>query len=306
LTGLVIKSTGSWYSVLDEKTLQINYCKLRGKFKMKGTKFTNPIAVGDIVDFALEADNTGVISNIHDRKNYIVRKSTNLSKHAHIIAANLDQAVLIATIAFPRTTAGFIDRFLATAEAYSIPSCIVFNKKDLYNKEHHEKYMELQSIYEPLGYKCYLISVYDKSSVDELNSLLKDKVSLMAGHSGVGKSTIINTIESGLNLKTGEISSAHNKGKHTTTFAEMFQLSAGGFIIDTPGIKEFGLSDVEPWEVAHYFPEMRALFNECKFDNCTHNHEPGCKVIEELKKGNISISRYSSYLSMLFGDDNRG
>jgi ribosome biogenesis GTPase / thiamine phosphate phosphatase len=306
LTGLVIKSTGSWYSVLDEKTLQINYCKLRGKFKMKGTKFTNPIAVGDIVDFALEADNTGVISNIHDRKNYIVRKSTNLSKHAHIIAANLDQAVLIATIAFPRTTAGFIDRFLATAEAYSIPSCIVFNKKDLYNKEHHEKYMELQSIYEPLGYKCYLISVYDKSSVDELNSLLKDKVSLMAGHSGVGKSTIINTIESGLNLKTGEISSAHNKGKHTTTFAEMFQLSAGGFIIDTPGIKEFGLSDVEPWEVAHYFPEMRALFNECKFDNCTHNHEPGCKVIEELKKGNISISRYSSYISMLYGDDNRG
>jgi ribosome biogenesis GTPase / thiamine phosphate phosphatase len=306
LTGLVIKSTGSWYSVLDEKTLQINYCKLRGKFKMKGTKFTNPIAVGDIVDFALEADNTGVISNIHDRKNYIVRKSTNLSKHAHIIAANLDQAVLIATIAFPRTTAGFIDRFLATAEAYSIPSCIVFNKKDLYKKEHHEKYMELQSIYEPLGYKCYLISVYDKSSVDELNSLLKDKVSLMAGHSGVGKSTIINTIESGLNLKIGEISSAHNKGKHTTTFAEMFQLSAGGFIIDTPGIKEFGLSDVEPWEVAHYFPEMRALFNECKFDNCTHDHEPGCKVLEELKKGNISISRYSSYLSMLFGDDNRG
>ncbi len=306
MTGIVIKSTGSWYSVMQNVSLIVTQCKLRGKFKFKATKFTNPIAVGDVVDYTIGSDKTGIIINIHDRKNYIVRKSIKLSKQAHVIAANIDQAVLIATIALPRTTTGFIDRFLATAEAYSIPSVIVFNKSDLYGDEEIEKFNELKSIYEPIGYKCYLVSALEKTKLDDFSSLLNDKTSLLAGHSGVGKSTLINTIEPRLNLKTGDISLAHFKGKHTTTFAEMFVLSNGGFIIDTPGIKEFGLSDVEPWEVAHYFPEMRALFNECRFDNCTHDHEPGCKVIEELEKGNISLSRYSSYISMLYGDDNRG
>ena len=309
MTGIVIKSTGSWYTVMNESSLQITNCKLRGKFKHKSSRFTNPLAVGDRVEYTVmdDKDNTsGLITEIYDRKNYIVRKSTKLSKQVHVIAANLDQAILIATIAMPRTTTGFIDRFLATAEAYSIPASIVFNKSDLYEEFELNKYEELKAIYEPIGYKCILTSAMKNDSTDEFTELLKGKTSLLAGHSGVGKSTLINAIEPGLNLKTGIISIAHLKGKHTTTFAEMFKLSFGGFIIDTPGIKEFGLSDVEPWEVAHYFPEMRALFNECRFDNCTHDHEPGCKVLQELEKGNISISRYSSYISMLYGDNNRG
>ncbi len=303
LKGTVIKSTGSWYSVMDSKSYRLINCKLRGKFKKHASKFTNPVAVGDIVDYDVNDDKTGVITYIHDRKNYIVRKSTKLSKQAHVIAANIDQAILIATIVLPRTTTGFIDRFLATAEAYSIPAVLLFNKSDLYEKEEMEVFNELKEIYESIGYKCYLISALKKENLNSLNKLLKDRSSLLAGHSGVGKSTIINAIEPELNLKTREISLTHLKGKHTTTFAEMFKLSIGGFIIDTPGIKEFGLSDVEAWEVSHYFPEIRELFNECRFDNCTHDHEPGCKVLEELEKGNISISRYSSYISMLYDEE---
>lgn len=272
---------------------------------MEGLRSTNPIAVGDHVEFILQGDD-GIITGILSRKNYIIRKSTNLSHKTQIIAANIDQALLIATLHEPRTSTGFIDRFLVTAEAYSIPAQIIFNKTDIYDVAEMKLLDELIAIYEPLGYPCHKVSAQEKTNLEVIKQLLRDKVSLVSGHSGVGKSTLINAIEPGLQLKTGEISQVHLKGKHTTTFAEMFKLSDNGFIIDTPGIKEFGLVDFEPWELCHYFPEMRQLFNQCKFDNCTHMHEPGCEVKKNLEAGNISISRYSNYLNMLTGEDNRG
>lgn len=304
MKGIIIKSTGSWYSVLDQAGKQYD-CRLRGKFKMEGLRSTNPIAVGDHVEFILQGDD-GIITGILSRKNYIIRKSTNLSHKTQIIAANIDQALLIATLHEPRTSTGFIDRFLVTAEAYSIPAQIIFNKTDIYDVAEMKLLDELIAIYEPLGYPCHKVSAQEKTNLEVIKQLLRDKVSLVSGHSGVGKSTLINAIEPGLQLKTGEISQVHLKGKHTTTFAEMFKLSDNGFIIDTPGIKEFGLVDFEPWELCHYFPEMRQLFNQCKFDNCTHMHEPGCEVKKNLEAGNISISRYSNYLNMLTGEDNRG
>jgi ribosome biogenesis GTPase len=304
MKGVVIKSTGSWYSVLSGKGTTIE-CRIKGVFRIKGIKTTNPIAVGDNVEFDLEADGRGVIHAIEDRRNYIIRKSINLSKQSHIIAANIDQALLIVTLAFPRTSPGFIDRFLLTAEAYHIPVNIIFNKLDLFekNEDQMKELNDFISIYEKIGYKCFKVSAIKNKDVELIKNLTKDKTTLVAGHSGVGKSTLVNAMDSDLNLKTGEISDVHNKGKHTTTFAEMHPLSYGGFIIDTPGIKELGLVDMEKEEISDYFPEMRALRNDCKFNNCLHLNEPKCAVIEAVKKGEIAASRYSSYIGIMSGEE---
>jgi ribosome biogenesis GTPase len=273
---------------------------------MAGVKSTNPLAVGDKVEFQIDpGQETATIFGISDRRNYIIRKATNLSKQTHIIAANMDQAMVIATLAEPRTSTGFIDRFLVTCEAYSIPAIIVFNKSDLYNEESTEYLEQLTKMYRDTGYQTLIVSATQKENLEVFENMLRGKTTLLAGHSGVGKSTLVNAIEPGLDLKVQTISQAHLKGRHTTTFAEMFQLSRGGFIIDTPGIKEFGLVDFEPWDLSHYFPEMRALFNQCRFDNCTHHNEPGCKVKEAVENGEISILRYSNYLNMLLGEDRR-
>jgi len=303
LKGIVIKSTGSWYSVLGTDN-QAYACRLKGKFKIKGIKNTNPIAVGDNVGFELEPDsNLGVINHIEARKNYIIRKSTRLSKQTQIIASNLDLAIVVATIAEPRTSTGFIDRFLATAEAYNIPAAIVFNKFDIYGPEQLDFLQELKDIYTPLGYQCLALSAETGFAMEQLNEMINGKTSLFAGHSGVGKSTLINKLIPGLNLKTQNISSYHQKGIHTTTFAEMFDVGNNTFIIDTPGIKEFGLVEFDPAEISHFFPEMRALFNQCRFDNCTHIHEPGCAVLEAVTNQAISPSRYLNYVGMVLPEE---
>jgi ribosome biogenesis GTPase len=278
-----------------------NYeCRLKGKFKIKGISSTNPLSVGDIVHFELPGDKSiGLIREIEDRKNYIVRKSTKLSKRQHIIACNIDQAICIVTLAFPRTSTGFIDRFLVTAEEYHIPAFIVFNKIDIYPDECFDHLNELKELYEKLGYGCIITSAISKQGLDDFRDLLKGKINLFVGHSGVGKSALVNAIQPGLNLKLGKISQVHLKGQHTTTFAEMHPLSFGGFIIDTPGIKELGMIHVKPEEIAGYFPEMRALLPHCKYYNCTHIHEPGCAVLAALEKGEINSSRYHNYLGML-------
>lgn len=299
MEGLVIKSTGSWYSV--KCTLGEYYdCKLKGNFRIRGIKSTNPIAVGDKVSFEFSDErHTGLITAIHERSNYIVRKSTKLSKQIHIIAANLDQAVIIVTLAEPRTSTGFIDRFLVTTEGYHIPAVLVFNKTDLYDAEQLEYLNELKALYESLGYQCISTSATKNMNTTEFLNILRNKVSLIVGHSGVGKSTLINVIEPRLNIRIGKISDYHKKGTHTTTFAEMHELSGGGFIIDTPGIKEYGIVFFTPEELAGYFPEMRALLPKCRFYNCTHVHEPGCAVIEALEKGELALTRYQNYLGML-------
>ena len=298
--GKVIRSTGSWYSVI-EQAGQVYNCRLKGKFRLKGSRATNPIAVGDIVDFRVQEESSeGIIEKIHERKNYIVRKATKLSKATHTIAANIDQAVVIASLLKPRTSTGFIDRFLTTAEAYHIPSVVVFNKSDLYvdqeNKELLEYYL---AVYKSAGYPCLITSVPENRNLDQFENILKDKVSLLAGHSGVGKSAMINAIDPELNLKVGKISDYHKKGKHTTTFAEMFRLSFGGFIVDTPGIKEFGLVEFEPAELGQRFPEFRSRMDNCKFNNCLHVEEPGCAVVEALENSEIGPFRYENYLNML-------
>lgn len=278
-------------------------CKLKGQFRIKGIKTTNPVAVGDRVEFIhVRDENTGMIIRIFERKNYIIRRSTNLSKLSHIIASNIDQAVLIITHSQPRTSTGFIDRFLVTAEAYHIPAIIIVNKIDLFNDDLEKYHNKIVDIYSSIGYPCYSVSALKRTNLLQLINLLKDKKSLVSGHSGVGKSALINAIEPGLDIKTGEISHIHNKGKHTTANAEMHKLSFGGFIIDTPGIKEFGLLDFEKSEVAERFPEMREKMHECKFNNCTHVHEPDCAVKLAVEEGKISKSRYLNYLSIL--DDN--
>ncbi|MDA3952669.1 MAG: ribosome small subunit-dependent GTPase A [Bacteroidales bacterium] len=304
--GLIIKSTGSWYSVKDSETGEFVSCNIRGKLRIKGIKSTNPVAVGDIVEYDVSEEyETGVIKNIIARRNYIIRKSTNLSKQTHIIAANIDQAIIMVTIAFPVTYTIFIDRFLITAEAYEIPAKIIFNKTDLYNEKQAQYLNELVFIYESAGYECLTTSVKNKTNIDNVKTLLQNKTSLIAGNSGVGKSSLINLIDSSLDLKTSEISDSHKSGKHTTTFAEMYELSFGGYIIDTPGIRGFGLHDINKEELFHFFPEIFKISKNCKYHNCTHVHEPGCAIKDAVENGIVSLLRYENYLSILFGDESK-
>ena len=298
--GLVYRSTGSWYKV--KTNGEFVDARIKGKFRIKGIKTTNPVAVGDEVELE-ETDGEYNITDILTRKNYIIRKSVNLSKQAHIIACNMDRALFIATINHPHTSTGFIDRFLVTAEAYHIPVTIIFNKIDLYNEKDIERLNYLQSTYEKIGYQCIQTSATEGTGIEDIKALLKDRTTLLSGHSGAGKSTLINQVDQDLDVKTGDISSVHLKGKHTTTFAEMFDLSFGGRIIDTPGIKGFGLVDFEKADLSHYFIEMRELLHECKFNNCQHLKEPGCAVKEALVNGNIEEFRYDNYLSMYFDED---
>lgn len=303
MVGIVTRSTGSWHMVSCDHGIAVP-CKLKGNFRLKGIRTTNPVAVGDKVEFEMQPDmDIGIINRIFDRNNYIIRKATKLSKESHIIAANIDQLVLVATLAFPRTSTGFIDRVLVTSEAYHIPAIIVFNKTDLYTEELIPWLEETENIYTDAGYPCLRVSAKSGQGLEEFRSVLKDKVSLLSGHSGVGKSSLINVLQPGLNLKIKEISLAHLKGQHATTFPEMHALSFGGYIIDTPGIKEFGLTDFNKQEVAERFPEMRALMHLCRYSNCTHSHEPGCEVIKAVEEGRINTSRYNNYLSIFYGRD---
>jgi ribosome biogenesis GTPase len=296
--GTVVRSTGSWYTVLtsDQETID---CKIKGRFRIKGLRTTNPVAVGDHVEIEISPSGDAVIIDINERKNYIIRKATKLSKATHIIASNLDQAVIIVSLTKPRTSTGFIDRFLTTAEAYHIPASIVFNKYDIYDAKTKEQLEYYMDVYEGVGYNCLVTSVHDQMHLDAFKMLLTDKVSLLAGHSGVGKSALINAVDPSLNLKEGLISEYHEKGKHTTTFAEMFELNFGGFIIDTPGIKEFGLVEFEKEELGQRFPEMRQLMHDCRFNNCLHVDEPGCALLRALSKNEIAEFRYINYLNML-------
>jgi len=303
--GLVYKSTGSWYTVKAESNDFYN-CRLKGKFRIKGIKSTNPVAVGDHVDFDVETigdDTIGIITNIEERENYIIRKSVNLSKQTHIIASNIDIAFLLVTLNNPPTFTAFIDRFLVSAEAYRIKAVILFNKIDTYTEEELDEIKYLASIYRNIGYECIGISAKTEKNVDKVKSMMKGKVSVFSGHSGVGKSTLVNAIEPQLNLKTKEISEQHLQGQHTTTFAEMFDLSFGAQIIDTPGIKGFGMVEIEKEELSGYFPEFFELKEHCKFNNCLHIEEPKCAVKNALEEGSIPWSRYKSYLQILEGEE---
>ena len=305
MQGLITKSTGSWYQVQTPDGQRID-CRINGKFRMNGITTTNPVAVGDVVDFEMEPNSeNGVITNLQQRKNYIIRKAINLSKQAQIIAANLDQALLVVTLASPRTSLGFIDRFLVTAEAYDIPARLIFNKLDLFSDEGLEILADYKAIYEDIGYPCFEVSALDGTNIDRVQELLKDKITLFSGHSGVGKSSLINSLLPNLDLRTHIVSEWSDKGMHTTTFAEMFELPQGGFIIDTPGIRELGVIDIEKQELSHFFPEMRERMNQCRFNNCRHINEPGCAVLEALENGEIELSRYESYLSIYHGNDTR-
>jgi len=305
MQGLITKSTGSWYQVQTPDGRKVD-CRIKGKFRIKGITTTNPVAVGDSVDFEMEPEQeTGVITTLHERKNYIIRKSINLSRQAQIIAANLDQAFLVVTLASPRTSLGFIDRFLVTAEAYHIPARLIFNKLDLFSEQGLEILAEYSAIYEKLGYPCYHVSAIKNINVNQVIEQLKDRTSLFSGHSGVGKSSLINNILPELSLRTTEVSEWHDKGMHTTTFAEMFELPFGGFIIDTPGIREFGIVDIEQSELGRLFPEIRQHMEGCRFKNCRHINEPGCAVLTAVENGDIELSRYDSYLSIYHGNDTR-
>ena len=298
MKGLVIKNTGSSYLVKTDEGLAVE-CIIKGNFRIKGLRSTNPVAVGDRVILGEQTGETVYITQIEDRKNYIVRKPTNLSKQLHILAANIDLALLIVTIKSPTTNTTFIDRFLATAEAYRIPAQLLINKVDLYDAEDLEYMEALIQLYTSIGYPCTVISAKKDIGIDQLSSLMQGKISLLSGNSGVGKSTLINAIDPLHNARTGDISESHHKGMHTTTFSEMFELVNGGYLIDTPGIKGFGTIDMKPEEVGHYFKEIFTTSDECRFNNCTHTHEPGCAVLEAVKEHRISESRYTSYLSIL-------
>lgn len=296
--GMVIKNTGSWYTVLTDGGSTVD-CKIKGNFRLKGIRSTNPVAVGDRVEIIRNQEGTAFITSICDRRNYIIRKSSNLSKQSHIIAANVDQAFLIVTVDCPQTSTTFIDRFLASAEAYNVPVTIIFNKVDLF-KGDEERYLDMMvNLYETVGYTCLKVSAETEEGLQQLLPLLKGKITLFSGNSGVGKSTLLNKIVPGAELRTAEISDAHNTGMHTTTFSEMLSLGDGGWVIDTPGIKGFGTFNMEPEEICGYFKEIFRFSKDCRFSNCTHTHEPGCAVRQAVEDHYIAESRYASYLSML-------
>ncbi|MGN0223558.1 MAG: ribosome small subunit-dependent GTPase A [Muribaculaceae bacterium] len=299
MTGLVIRNTGSHYVVALDGGGEVN-CKIKGNFRIKGIRTTNPVAVGDRVEVGSPADDgSAFITAIVPRRNYIIRRASNLSKESHIIAANIDQALLVVTLAHPTTSTTFIDRFLATAEAYNVPAILAINKVDILDDDDRELLEGVQYLYESIGYKTVSISATEGTGVEQLQTMLHGKVTLVSGNSGVGKSTLINCLIPGLNLRTAEISAVHDTGMHTTTFSELFNLPDGGQIIDTPGIRGFGTIDFDKYEVAHYFPELFAISRDCRFDNCTHTHEPGCAVLAALDDCRIAQSRYASYLSIL-------
>lgn len=301
--GTVIRSTGSWYTVRfdDGSTVE---CRLRGKFRTHGLKATNPVTVGDEVEVEnLRIEGQAVITGISPRRNYIIRRSVNLSRVSHIIAANIDTVFVVVSLTNPRTSTGFIDRVLVTAQAYEIPAALIFNKTDLQGEEEQKLMDELVSIYTEIGYPCLKTSALTGYGIDDLKLAMTGKTSLFTGHSGVGKSALINAVEPGLQIRTGDISDVHFKGKHTTTFAQMHPLLFGGYIVDTPGIKEFGLIDFDKGELAMYFPEMLGLVSACQFYNCTHDHEPGCAVVKAVEAGTVSTERYKNYLNMLSGRD---
>lgn len=308
MQGLIMRTTGSWYEIKAENGT-IYKGRLRGKMKLGGIKATNPIAVGDRVEFEMENIDTQTVAiyKILERDNYLVRQSVHKTAHIHIIAANLDQAMLVVTLAMPRTSLGFIDRFLVTCEAYSIPVLIVFNKQDLLSQFEKEELENIRNLYESLGYRTLAVSALADANFTDLEKRLDKKKTLIVGHSGVGKSTLLNRLVPDLALKTGEISNFSEKGKHTTTFAEMFEVREDTYFIDTPGIKELGLFEMEKAEISHYFPEMLKFLNQCRFPNCTHLHEPNCKVLEAVENAEIAESRYRSYIGMVFQDemDNR-
>jgi ribosome biogenesis GTPase len=302
MRGLVIKSTGSFYQVKVEG--DVFECRVKGKLRMKGLVTTNPVSVGDWVQFEMESHGRGMITEVEERKNYIIRKSTNLSKQAHIVAANIDTAYLVVTLVAPQTSFGFIDRFLVSCEAYEIPAVLVFNKMDQYADESLPVLEKIIAMYDNIGYPSIKTSVVSNMNLEELEISMKGRVSLLSGHSGVGKSSLLNAIYPGLNVRVGDISDSHQKGQHTTTFAEMFELPFGGYLVDTPGIKGFGLIDIEKEELAMYFPEMRERLPHCKYYNCQHVSEPGCAVKKGLEEGTIAETRYQSYLGMM--DDGEG
>lgn len=300
MEAIVYKSTGSWYTVRDHEG-HLHNARMKGVFKLDEITSTNPVAVGDMVEIEVESESEGtaIITEIKDRHNYINRQSPRQKHQHHIVAANLDQALLVATLREPRTSQGFIDRFLVASEMYHVPALIVFNKADLHRKKEEEKFDQWKQMYESVGYRVFRVSVKNREGIDELVEELKGKTTLVSGHSGVGKSSLLNVILPGLALKTLDISGWSGKGQHTTTFAEMYDLPAGGRIIDTPGMREFGLVDIEKQELSHYFPEMKTRINDCQFNNCLHVNEPGCAIKEAVAAGEISADRYVSYVNIL-------